>query len=247
MEKKTFNQPFDKELSSQPEPVQSCWKLINQSSVEKPLYRTDIVNRLNAAYTTNSPLYLFTPWGMNPTAEFSQKEKTGLTILSQWQRSFDINQIPTQVILMPADLYATEVNQSQTNYQNYLLRLTGKATNLGFNVIPWSTIRQENISTYQAKKRYFTPELINRIFSQKILLKAVEASRIRSGNIKETQIRQSVLAYIQERLAETEIIETIFKPVKISMVSPTKDIFDLNLPRIYVVPTQNRFPWLKQT
>jgi len=245
MEKNTFNQLFDRELSSQPEPVQSCWKLINTNSVEKPLYRTDIVDRLSSAYTTKSPLYIFTPWGMNPTAEFNQQEKSGLTLLSQWQRSFETNQIPTQVILMPADLYATEVNQSTTNYQSYLLRLTGEATALGFNVLPWSTIRQENISTYQKKKKYFRPELINRIFPQRTLLKAVETARNRSGETEDTQIRQSVLAYIQERLVEAEIIETIFKPIKISMVSPTKDIFDLNLPRIYVIPTQNRFPWLK--
>ena len=59
------------------------------------------------------------------------------------------NGIPSNVLVMPADVYATEVNNYDKDAANdYFYTMTQEAKRRNFQVSPWSQIRRDNQQTY---------------------------------------------------------------------------------------------------
>lgn len=214
----------------------------------KTLVKPDeIVRRLQQAKFTKIPLTLFVPWGVRPRGEI-RLEANLLDRLESVKNLLNQRGIPSQILVMPADIYATEINQQVNPDQamNYFDRISQMVLKVGFEVKPWSEIRAENIEMYIQRKAELTEEEIKRIVGPNILKKAFSSAERRSGYKQQTDIEKSAFAYLRERIIEGEIINDIYQPIKISAAAKYKDDnIDGPLPRIYIIPPNLMFPWLK--
>ena len=149
---------------------------------------------------------------------------------------------------MPADLYATEVNNydesAATGYTEWLKYLTDR---FGYEMKPWSSIRQDNQAEYDRLREKTTLDSIEANSELNARLgKAYITAKKRSGYATIEKQRDAGFAYVRERLCEATIVEAVYEPIKFSCVEPGKDgPLDGELPRLYLVPNGLRFPWLK--
>jgi hypothetical protein len=149
---------------------------------------------------------------------------------------------------MPADLYATEINNQVASEQadSYFRTVTEEAEIRGFTAIPWSAIRQAHIELYTQRSSELTTENIQKLLSANKIVKAFDAAGRRSGYTERTKIQNAAFAYLRERICEAEMIESIYAPIKVSVVPKNKDNeVDRNLPRVYLIPPAVQLPWLK--
>lgn len=222
-----------------------AWRDIAPQQTVSPEFPDTILERLFQARLTTKTLIFFVPWGVRPVGVFGQTEMEALEILKRFNDNFQSRNINTTVLIMPADLYATEVNnQVDTTYvDTYFQIVATQASQKGFTVKPWSAIRQENQEEYDKLRSELNPRTI---LPSGVLERALKAAGRRSGYEDEKSIESAAFAYLRERLCEAEIIEKSYKPVKISMVTKGKDAYvDRNLPRMYIIPERLQFPWLK--
>ncbi len=213
-----------------------------------PEFPDAIIARILKARTTQDPLVLFVPWGVRPIGELGQNEGRVMSRVQALQRILEDKRVKTNVVIMPADLYATEVNNQvdTETAQNYFGQVSDTAANYGFNIKPWSDIRSENIQMYLSLKNALTEEEIRRLLTGHKVSEAIAAASRRSGYDRQEDIKRAAFAYLRERIAEALIVEKIFAPVKVSAVAKNKDNeVDMNLPRLYIIPEREQFPWLK--
>jgi hypothetical protein len=222
-----------------------AWTNIVSQQITPPELPDAILERLFQARLTAKPITLFIPWGVRPVGIFGQPEIETLGMLEKFNNNLKSRNITATVFIMTADLYATEVNrQVDTPTTNAYFEAVGnQALQKGFTVKPWSAIRKENQNEYNRLKSELNP---NTILPSGVLERALKASGRRSGYEDGKGIESAALAYLQERVCEAEIIEKIYKPIKVSMVAKGKDAYvDRNLPRLYILPERLQFPWLK--
>ncbi len=230
-----------------PQNVLSVWEATARLSTEKIIYNGDILSRL-AASTNETPLTLFVPWGVRPEGNFGEREQAALTCIQNYQSLLDTYAIASTVLIMPADVYAIEVNgyawEPTTNYFN---RVTCAAETKKFQVKPWSVIREENKETYtRILAGEASPESLWRSLPKSVWGDLLTAAYRRTKQKGDAAITKAAFDYLKERIAEARIIESVYRPIKLSMVSPKKDdVVDCDLPRLYLLPQSLRFPWIK--
>lgn len=224
------------------------WTDLNDKRVDKPVFPDVIMERIAKSRISREPLVLFSPWGVRPEGEFGQPEMAILDRLNNIRQLLAARGINPITVIMPADLYATEVNNqvSPKKANTYFETVTAEASRLGFLVKPWSQIRLENWEYYSKRSQELTPLQILQLLGEYIIEEAIEASRRRSGYKEEKDIKNAAFAYLRERICEAEIVEETLRPIKLSLVTKDKDRgVDRKLPRLYVIPREERFPWLK--
>jgi len=222
-----------------------AWNDIATRQTFPPELPDTILERLFQSRITAAPLILFVPWGVRPAGTLGESEIEALGILERFNNDLQKRNINTAVLIMPADVYATEVNnQVDATYADaYFQSVNSQASQKGFAVKPWSSIRQDNQEEYSRLRSELNP---SSILPAGVLERALKAAGRRSGYKDGRDIESAAFAYLQERLCEAEIIEKNYKPVKVSMVAKGKDAYvDRNLPRVYILPERLQFPWLK--
>lgn len=226
--------------------VYFTWKdLESIMSRERPVFPEEIFKRLRNAYLTRDPLTLFVPWGYRYEGSLSSKECQALQKIGDVQAVLSNRDIPSNVLKMPADLYAKEVNGlDPLSVDRYFYQVEQEANKRGYEVVYWSTIRTENMSDYEAIRRRYTRKELERVLPSYVIDNALIAAKKRCQK-GQKESEKSAFNYLVERLCEAEIIEKRFQQVKLSMVSKNKDNgVDLSLPRLYVLPSDLQFPWL---
>lgn len=227
--------------------VYFAWRDLINIKVDNPVNPERALERLTESRLSQKPVTLFVPWGVRPKGQPRLEEKV-LDQLSSVQQLLLQRNIPTTVMIMPADVYATEVNRQVKPEQaeGYFSFITRLAQLKGFQVKPWSEIRAENYSAYSARSEKLTEPQLEELLGFVTVQECVAAAKRRSGFYFEDEIRRSAFAYMRERVCEAEIIESIYQPIKVSAVTKNKDnAVDRQLPRIYVIPDAIRYPWLK--
>jgi hypothetical protein len=241
-----------------------AWESMMDASISGPVAKEAIIQRLfepqesrlvariSTAYGGRTGMRpyttLFTPWGVRPEGQFGNSEQNVLDRISSLRDRLDELKIPSQVLLMPADVYATEVNRqvSQERADDYFSQVTEAGKQRGFIVEPWSQIRERSWIRYTKRAEELTPEAIRSILPASVIAEAQGAATRRSGFSSQSDIEEAMFRYLRERICEAEIIDSWYKPIKVSAVANLKDNgVDRNLPRIYIVPPELQFPWLK--
>lgn len=242
--------------------VYFAWQYISQMKAYDPVFPEKTIQRLlNARQDTFMPsmatvdrpsLTLFVPWGVRPKGEFGDPEIAVMEKIKQLKMTLRKRGMTnTEALIMPADLYATEINRQVDNETatRYFNEVAYQARISGFPVLPWSEIRQRNILIYQKKSAELTNEKVINILGVNIIKEALEAAERRSGYDSQEDIEKAAFAYLRERICEAEIIETAlgrYNVIKVSAVGKNKDNgVDRELPRIYILPPELQFPWLK--
>lgn len=145
---------------------------------------------------------LFVPWGVRPEGKFGRSEIEVLNLIQSLRDCIRRNRTGANVLLMPADLYATEVNNQvePKKAQAYFSQVAQQAKTRGFEVKPWSEIRSENQGRYQERAIELTQDELIRVLGREYVEEAVETARRRSGYRKEKDIVNAALAYLKERI-----------------------------------------------
>ena len=207
---------------------------------EKPVFPEVIIKRfINSAYS-ELPLTMFIPWGFRTEGQFGWKEQEAMDRINKIQSLINQKKINLQILIMPADIYATEINNLPVSaVDEYFFTVEQEAKKRSYQILSWSKIRNNNLQQYEVLRQKYTNEEINKILPPYVINSALKAAE------KRGQTKDCSLAYLRERLCEAEIIEETFKPIKLSMVAKNKDEgVDLNLPRLYLLPEYLQFPWL---
>ena len=228
-----------------PQNAEAAWAATKLLLVEDGSYFGDILSRF-AMSSRAKPLTLFVPWGVRPAGEFGSKEKEALDAVQKYQQLLGRNGVYSNVLVMPADVYATEVNNYEANEASrYFSTVTRAALRKGFEVTPWSQIRQANKRMYdRIIQREASLESLWRSTPKSLWGDLLNAATRRSKQDKD-EVAKAAFDYLKERVAEARIIDDVYKPIKISMVSPKKDnVVDRDLPRLYILPRNLRFPWM---
>ncbi len=220
----------------------TMWCKLQPSFTFNPVFPETVIER----FMTNELLTIFIPWGVSDKDYIAERETQALNIIQQVNTYFNENGIGTRVLLMPADIYALEINNKvpPTIVNNYFNLLTLEAEKRDLLVRPWSTIRKNNQSRYIHLANEFSNLRIDEVISQPVRNKAELAASKNSGFTNPEEIRQSAYNYLRERICEAIIIEETLKPIKISLAPKHKDNdVDMNLPRLYIFPEHLILPW----
>lgn len=225
-----------------------AWEEIQKRKQFRTERPEEVIARLLSGSLNGSlmPLILFVPWGVRPEGKI-RFEKRVIDMIADFRDTIRTKGVGAEVIFMPADVYATEINQ--INKEKAIVYFEEVATTAylnGFNVRPWSQIRDDNKEMYKKRADELTPQVITDILGYGKILEAFGTAKRRSGYSSQSSIERAAFAYLRERICEAEIIESVYKPIKISAVSKNKDNgVDRDLPRIYIIPERFQFPWLK--
>lgn len=232
------------------------WSSLSWGFKERSIFPEKIVDRLIRAVRTDQPINFFVPWGIRYQGRFGKPEKDAFKEIKRRNESIwtissrkilntvEPSLISTQVTIMPADTYATEINGIKPDkVARYFADVSQFAQSLGFQVKSWSSIREENLDDYVRLWDDFSNERIDELVTPAVIDRAIKSAQRRT---KTDDPRMAAYEYMRERLCEAEIIERTLKPVKVSMVDRVKDnILDGPLPRVYILPERLKFPWLK--
>ena len=221
------------------------WKEFDSVKSFDPVRPDEIIRRLLSARISRRPLNLFVPWGIR-TQGTPNLECDVLDKLSVIRKSLEQKSIPTSVLIMPADIYATEINNwSSSETANYVRTIADEAVQRNFVVQSWSEIRARNRAQYEKRVKKLALGALEKLLPGYISWGAVKAARRRSNFASVDETKLASINYLRERICEAEIIEEEFKPIKISLVSKNKDNeVDCDLPRLYIFPGELQFPWL---
>lgn len=210
-----------------------------QKTARAVRYEDGVLPRLHQ----NEPR-LFTPWG--PRYRWRErgveigpddKEVEVLTFFSRMLEGWRQNMLGKKFtwLFLGADLYGTRVNglpeEPVGAYFGSLRRWLEKILPLGeFRL--WSEFDQE-AETLRGRIRL---DLHQRL-SWSVFDRARRTSVMMRGG--------AVEAYLTERLTEADLIETLYRPIKVSAVGRHKDDgVDGDLPRLYFLPERLWAPWL---
>ena len=229
-----------------------------------------IIYKLIDTGFTPKTLTWFTPWGpryknSNPIINSDDPEvQTLIEMRSIFEKLKSLG-YSQKLVLMPADVYATEVNSLDENFvSDYFASLNEKTTEILKDTIDvdfstWSVMREENSGLYQELKEKISGEFvenesyfwdqnssngkdaieINRIYKIfREFKKAVEVAKFFNPQNAEGSAKK----YCIERLVEGILVDQIYDPIKLSLVRKEKDILDGPLKRVYIV--KSMAPWL---
>lgn len=241
----------------------SAWSYLKAKSFEKASNPEKTFDRVATGLKGKDDLTLFVPWGVRPAYDLSQykngvfaagsAEENVLVQLKDFCVSLRAFDIPAKLLVMPADIYAIEVNKMEPQKVNgyfgilkkSILKTFGDATSL-CRYAPWSELRQEYRADYDALSKSFTEAEIQKKLPSGLIDRARKSATTFNPGKSAVEQSNAAFSYLRERLCEASIIDNKMNAVKLSCVDPMKDaMIDLNLPRLYVVPASNRFPWLK--
>jgi hypothetical protein len=234
--------------------VERAWSYIvekgKKSGGQKPVRLEDVLDALVAARFEGRELVFFMPWGpryktKEHTVDATSPEMATLTELREiFEQLVGFGYRP-RVILMPADVYGTEINNLAPDFvERYFASLTtaakvefGEIVNL--YVRPWSFLRGSNADLYEQLRQDFSERIGSDAELSKLMRNALRKARVMNPSEAEGSARR----YVLERLIEAEIIGKLYKPIKLSVVRKENDELDGDsLPRIYVVA--NKAPWM---
>lgn len=215
-------------------------------SIYKPALPEEITRRVLESRTSGEPLTLFVPWGTRLEGQIGPEPQVLDKILNV-QRRMQQRGINAQVLLLPADSYATEINQVDPKWTaDYFSEIRMMAEARGFDMILWSQMKADNQSDYDAIAEGLDEETIQQIISPYTIKGALLAAGRRSGYNSPEDIRNAAFAYLRERICEGLIVDRLYQPIKLSGVSKKKDNdIDGPLPRLYLIPPELQFSWLK--
>lgn len=218
------------------------------SSLEKTnaVNKPTISERIKKSRQDDSQLILFVPWGVRPAGEI-RLEFSVIEKLQNVKNQLNKFGVKAQILIMTADSYATEINKQVDPDAaiKYFSSIQAIAQENDFDYTTWSRIRKENFVIYQKLFREITEDTIRETIDQETISGALKSSARRSGNFSRRAVEQAAFAYMRERLIEGQLIDAVYKPIKVSAVVKYKDSLDGPLPRIYVIPQEEQFPWLK--
>lgn len=221
------------------------WQQIDQRSISRPAQPKKIFSRVFNSLLVCKPLPIFIPWGVRPEGEFGDKEILAMSQVASFLNTLGKKGLKTRVIIMPADLYATQVNSfDPVKTKQYFDQVKQASEKRGWKVMPWSKIRAQNQETYNRLAEEYTPEKITAILGQRIVDLAIGAAQKNSGFTTPGEIEAAAFRYLKERMIEAQIVDE-GGAVKLSMVPKGKDnAVDMSLPRVYPIPNSLQFPWL---
>ena len=144
--------------------IAEAWKAIMDASIEKPKYPLGILQDLFDARLDPGELRLFSPWGpryrkKSPVVEKTDPELRTLAEIGDALRRFIGCGYSSLFILMPADVYGTEINGLRKTFvDDYFRYLGDEAASLldgaaRLEIKPWSAIREENGRLYSEMQR----------------------------------------------------------------------------------------------
>ena len=209
-----------------------------QKTARAVRYEDGVLPRLRS-----EEVQLFTPWGpryhwQERGVEIGSDDKEIEVLfffsqmLARWQENMPGKKF--NWLFLGADLYGTKIN-----------RLPEEPVGAYFSslriwlavILPQAEFRlwSEFDSIAQPLREKIRPDLKNRL-TYTIFDRAFDASAKMGGQAED---------YLTERLTEAEVIETLYRPIKISAVGRHKDDgVDGNLPRFYFLPERLWAPWL---
>ncbi len=221
-----------------------AWKDLSPLFAFDPVFPENIIRRLSQSTAT-----LFIPWGVrNDVPYITGKEREAMDQIDATKRILQKRNINANIRLMPADLYALEVNKllKPKNVNAYFDQVKNEGEKRGYTVISWSAIRSENQKTYDGLAARYTEDALRTLLPNSIIENAVRAAGKNSGATNENDIEQAAFRYLRERVCEATIVESLWQPIKLSMAAKNKDnAVDMGLPRLYVLPDYLVFPWKK--
>lgn len=221
----------------------------------------EVLKRLKEGKVT-----LFQPWG------FTYSDRTAVNRKSREALEYDLQiqlglrnfEVESQLLLVPADVYAGRINGYRTRtimeyYSNLKKSLEGVAQNVvkrlrfldidlepNFVIKPFSQILKESADLFKDIVEEANKVAFMDYFDAESDSDGYEAYTEALVSAKKYSLRdpeRSAKEYVIARLVETKLIEKLFRPIKISLASQKKDIFDGSLPRVYPKYVKP-FPWL---
>src|SRR3990167_4024766 len=200
-----------------------AWQYIESLKQSNPVFPEKIITRLMRSRVLQEPLVIFIPWGVRPEGE-PKFEDAVMDRIQNFANQLTFFGISSQTLIMPADLYATEVNNiDQELTGNYFSKISDRAIQRGFKVKPWSKIKDANYGDYQKLSSTLTTGGIKKILPEEFIFKAIQTARKRSGYTEKEDIETAAYRYLRERICEAVIVEKQYEPIKFSLVSKNKD------------------------
>lgn len=229
--------------------VASIWNLIKMQSTNGPVKPDKILEQLIDARIKGTQLTLFSPWGpryktTRTSILDSDPEVKTLTEVSDFLKRLNNSGFSVRYVLMPADLYATEVNSlAASSVMPYFSNVASAAREIQggiceLAVTPWSEIRSANLEKYESLRTSLDSDFSRSIRSGELRKALDVAKRYNPGDYEASARR-----YCIERVCEARIIEDVLSPIKLSLVRAEKDALDDPLKRIYIVSSQA--PWMR--
>ena len=224
------------------------WRYIKEKSIESAPQPDNIIKKLADLKFKNQNLSVFIPWGprYNKTSPIITAGDAELATLNELRDSlsfFNNAEFPIDLLIMPADVYAKEINTLSSDFvDSYFTQLEYRVQEYlspvaNITISPWSEIRATYADRYNELRKDVTENFEDRIDPLQFL-GAIKAAKF--FNPKKAE--QSARAYCIERFVEGFLINEVYEPVKMSLVRKEKDALDGPLQRIYIV--ENRAPWL---
>lgn len=224
--------------------VYKAWERLTQEQVNDPVFPEVIFRRLALASSSKVPVTLFIPWGVRPEGRIGA-ELAAIDRIQEITAILQTKGVPSRVLLMPADIYATDVNGiNKEKTDAYFREIGEEAKRRGFEITPWSTIRTANRNRYDELASSLTEQKLEEIMKKDGTMERIfKAARRRSET---GDPRRAAYDYLRERICEAIIVEEIYQPIKLSLAPKNKDNnVDSNLPRLYLIPSNLQLPWLK--
>lgn len=215
-------------------------------SIYKPTFPEEITRRMIDCRSTGKPLTLFVPWGTRLEGKIGPEPRV-LDKILEIQTRMQQRGMNAQVLILPADIYATKINQVDPQWTvDYFTEIRMMAEARGFDVVSWSQLKADNQNEYDTISGKLDEETIQETISPYAIKGALLAAARRSGYNDPSDVRRAAFAYLRERICEGLMIDRLYKPIKLSCVSKKKDNdIDGPLPRMYMIPSELQFPWLK--
>ncbi|MBS1266942.1 MAG: hypothetical protein MAG795_00911 [Candidatus Woesearchaeota archaeon] len=216
---------------------QKVMDFIMQNSIDNPIYLEKIKDRLDS----QENLSLFTPWGPKYTyletgTQLGQPEKQTLQELSEFVTFLKENGYNPQLNVMFADTYGTDINGlPKKEVLDYFNNLDAQIQNIdSVQGVWWSELK--DCERYWDLKSSVESNFFDYISKDEFRENVRTAIKFGGGI-------ESARTYSIERIVEGMLIEEMYKPIKVSLVKPEKDVLDGPLARIYII--ENRKPWMK--
>ena len=194
-------------------------------------------------------LQIFSPWGprYKKTAAKIEPSDPEIGTLREIKLAFEAfagRNYQIRFLLMPADTYGIDINGLNSGFvREYFKWLEDAAYSelakvAAVEVKPWSRIIEHSKYAYEELKREIRDDFFTRVGDRQYERAVMTALRFNPANVE-----QSARNYCIERVAEAEIIESLYGPIKMSLVRKEKDSLDGKLKRIYII--SNRAPWMR--
>ncbi len=222
--------------------VYFAWQDISSFFAFDPVFPESIIKRLMEQPNPT----LFIPWGVKNIPYFGSKEREAMDQIDVVKRILQKRNINANIRLMPADLYALEVNNllKPKNVNAYFDQVKKEGEQRGYTVTPWSTIRSDNQNTYDQLADKYTKDTLRTVLPNSIIENALRAAEKNSGFTNSDDVEAAAFQYLRERVCEATIVESLWQPIKLSMAPKNKDnVVDMELPRLYILPNYLVLPW----